>query len=94
MLTPFLLHWKLVPACAGTVSVIESGMHALAAGETAMTGTTGADWMLTERLEELPDPQELVPATPSDPPAEPNVTVIELVPLPDVILAPEGKVQV
>lgn len=74
--------------------MIESGVQAMAAGETAMTGTIGADWTFTERLEELPDPQALVPATPSDPPAEPNVTVIELVPLPDVMLAPAGKVQV
>jgi hypothetical protein len=55
---------------------------------------TGARLTVTERVEEVPFPQVLVPYTETVPEAFPNVTVIVFVFEPAVITDPGGTAQV
>lgn len=56
-------------------------------------GEEGADWTLTDKLLWPLPPQELLALTSTLPDVLPQLTVIEVLPFPEVILAPEGTLQ-
>jgi hypothetical protein len=79
-----------------TVNVEDPPEQTVEGDALAPVGADDAADTVTGKLEEAPDPHELVPETVIFPEeAEPEkFTVIELVPLPVAILAPEGSVHV